>query len=81
MTPTKLPLPVPPLPPKKPLTVRQHQVLTTVTEYFRVNGEPCTATFVARRLRLDPKTVKQHMAALKNKGWTAEHSHAFAKAL
>ena len=52
-----------------PLTLRQQDVFTAISEYCRVTGEPCTANYLARRLGLHHSTVHEHLAALHRKGW------------
>lgn len=51
------------------LTVRQQKVLTLVTEFYEVTGEPCSASYVSRRLSLHHSTIQVHLSALYRKGW------------
>lgn len=63
-------------PPKvegKPLTIRQHQIYVAFTEYFKTNGEACTMSQVARRVRLNRTTVRQHLSAIRAKGWIGDN--------
>jgi hypothetical protein len=49
------------------LSTRQRDVLRTAVRFFALNGEPCTTSQVARRLRLGRTTVRQHIASLLQK--------------
>lgn len=55
--------------PHNQLTLRQQKVLALVTEFYRVTGEPCTASYVSRRLSLHHSTIQCHLSALYRKGW------------
>lgn len=51
------------------LTTQQRAVLTLIDQYERGAGEPCSANWLARRLKLHHETVRQHLFALYRKGW------------
>jgi DNA-binding transcriptional ArsR family regulator len=51
------------------LTTRQRAVVTLINQYEQRNGEPCSASWLARRLRLHHETVRQHLMVLYRKGW------------
>jgi DNA-binding MarR family transcriptional regulator len=53
----------------KPLTAKQRVVLAEIARYFHANGEPCTAAYLARRLRISKTSVGKHLEALHAKGW------------
>jgi hypothetical protein len=51
------------------LTGRQRLVLDTVAQYYRSTGDPCPASYVARRLAIHRTTALEHFLALHRKGW------------
>lgn len=51
------------------LTTRQRAVLTLIDQYEQGTGEPCPASWLARRLSIDRSTVMDHVRALYGKGW------------
>lgn len=51
------------------LTTRQESVLVLVSDYYRATGEPCSASYLARRLSIHHSTVRDHLIALHRKGW------------
>lgn len=51
------------------LSTRQRAVLDVISRYTRATGEPCTAGYIARQMRLHHKTVQEHIGALHRKGW------------
>lgn len=53
----------------KPLAARQREVLRLIQRYVEAFDEPPTLEFLARRLSLHRKTVRQHLEALYVKGW------------
>jgi transposase len=53
----------------RPLTTRQQDVLTAITRYNRVTGEPCPASYLARRFEVHHSTVQDCISALHQKGW------------
>lgn len=55
--------------PHNQLTLRQQKVLALVTDFYRVTGEPCSASYISRRLSLHHSTIQTHILALYRKGW------------
>lgn len=53
----------------EPLTDRQRAVLGEIARFYRDNGEPPSLRYLARRFRIDHKTVREHVEALHRKGW------------
>jgi DNA-binding IclR family transcriptional regulator len=51
------------------LTTRQRVIVMAIDDYTRVTGEPCPASYIARRLRLHHSSVQEHLLALHRKGW------------
>ena len=51
------------------LTCRQAQVLDAAAAYYAATGEPCSVSYLARRLALSRATVREHLEALARKGW------------
>lgn len=51
------------------LTDRQATIIATVDRYYRATGEPCPASYLARRLSLHHSTVQEHLVRLYRKGW------------
>jgi DNA-binding IclR family transcriptional regulator len=51
------------------LTTRQRAIVTVIDDYTRVTGEPCPASYLARRLRLHHSSIQEHLSALHRKGW------------
>lgn len=51
------------------LTDRQLVVLRTIAHYYEATGEPCSMSYVARRLGIHHETVRDHVQALARKGW------------
>ena len=52
-----------------PLTDRQREVLSEIVRYFDLISEPCPVPYLARRLEVDPSTVRQHVQYLHRKGF------------
>lgn len=51
-------------------TTKQREVLVVIEHYARLtDGEPCPASFVARRMHVHHSTVQEHFRALFRKGW------------
>jgi DNA-binding MarR family transcriptional regulator len=51
------------------LTTKQRAVLEAIDAYQRATGEPCSASLLARRLRVHHSTIQGHLSALYRKGW------------
>jgi LexA DNA binding domain-containing protein len=51
------------------LPTKQRVILELVIQYYRLTGEPCSASYLARRLRVHHSTVQQHLLVLHKKGW------------
>lgn len=51
------------------LTTKQRALLGLVVDYYRVTGEPCSASYLARRMGVHHSTIQQHLAVLHHKGW------------
>ncbi len=51
------------------LTQKQAEVLSEITRYHDATGEPCRASYLARRLDMSRECVRGHVAALARKGW------------
>lgn len=51
------------------LPTQQRVIVELVLQYHHVTGEPCSASHLARRLRLHHSTVQQHLRELYRKGW------------
>lgn len=61
-------------PPREPapahtLPTKQRVILEIVLQYYRLTGEPCSASAVARRMGLHHKTVQEHFLKLYRHGW------------
>lgn len=56
------------------LTTRQRHVLELIDRFEQATGEPCSASYLARRFALDTKTVRGHLSALHRKGWLRTES-------
>lgn len=50
------------------LTNKQRLALMIVSQYYARNGEPCSATYVARRLQLSRQNTHRHLQALARVG-------------
>jgi hypothetical protein len=48
---------------------RQRMVLDAIVRYHRVTGEPCPASYVARRLSVHHSSIQRHFEILHRKGW------------
>lgn len=57
------------VPPPNMLPSRQRVILEVIREYCAATGEGCSASYLARRLRVDHSTVREHLEALHRKGW------------
>lgn len=55
--------------PVESLTTKQRQLLELIDAYQQTTGEACSGHYLARRLSIDPTTVRGHLAALYRKGW------------
>lgn len=51
------------------LTTKQRAMLILIDQHERGTGEPCSASWLARRLLVDRTTIRQHLEALYRKGW------------
>ena len=56
-------------PPIHGLPTMQRRVVEIVDQYMRGTGEPCTSTYIARRLSLHHSTIQKHLSSLYRKGW------------
>lgn len=56
-------------PPLHTLPTKQRAIIETADAFERAAGEPCSASFLARRLRVHPSTIQEHLSALHRKGW------------
>jgi predicted ArsR family transcriptional regulator len=55
--------------PAHTLPTKQRIVLEIILQYYRVTGEPCSASRIARRMGLHHKTVQEHFRKLYEHGW------------
>jgi Mn-dependent DtxR family transcriptional regulator len=55
--------------PMHTLTSQQRRVVEAIEAYQRATGEACSASYLARRLRVHHSTVQNHFTALHRKGW------------
>jgi Mn-dependent DtxR family transcriptional regulator len=51
------------------LTTRQRAVVEAIESIEAATGEPCAARQLARRLRLDESTIREHLHRLYRQGW------------
>lgn len=51
------------------LTTQQRRIVEAIHAYHVATGEACTASYLARRLRVHHSTVQDHFIALHRKGW------------
>lgn len=51
------------------LSTQQRIVLLAISDYQRLTGEACSASYLGRRLRLHHSTIQDHLSALYRKGW------------
>lgn len=51
------------------LTTQQRRIVEAIQAYHAATGEPCTASYLARRLRVHHSTMQEHFTALHRKGW------------
>ncbi len=56
----------------KGLTKQQEKVLRAMAEHYYMLGEPCTVADLARSLRKSRTTIRQHIDALKKKGFNGK---------
>lgn len=54
---------------RAPLTPRQAEVLDHVSRYYALTGEPASASYVARRVRVSHVAIRRHFAILHAKGY------------
>jgi predicted ArsR family transcriptional regulator len=60
---------VAPATPAHTLPTKQRVILEIVIQYYRLTGEPCSASTIARRMSLHHKTVQEHFRKLHQHGW------------
>jgi predicted ArsR family transcriptional regulator len=53
----------------EPLTDAQRLVLSTIAQYYVATGEPCSLSYLARRLGRSRNAIRGHLEALHRKGW------------
>lgn len=51
------------------LTTKQRYVLMVIDQYERATGEPCSTSYIARRISVHHSTIQDHLCALHRKGW------------
>lgn len=51
------------------LTLKQRRLVEAIDEYCRCTGEPCSASYLARRVGVHPSTIREHILALYRLGW------------
>ena len=51
------------------LPAQQRIVLDIVIRYYRVTGEACPASHIARKIARHHSTIQEHLSALFAKGW------------
>lgn len=51
------------------LTLKQRRLVEAIDEHCRFTGEPCSASYLARRVGVDSSTIREHLAALYRRGW------------
>lgn len=59
----------PPESPLNTLTTRQRAVVEAIDAFEQATGEPCSASYLARRFSLHHTTVREHLTALYRRGW------------
>lgn len=65
--------------PRPPLTDKQRAVYALAIQYYLAVGEPCSTSWLARRLDLNRNTVRDHAAAIRRKGWATPDAPAFVR--
>lgn len=51
------------------LTTKQRLIVEAIDAYERATGEACPARLLARRMRIAPTTMQEHLEALHRRGW------------
>jgi DNA-binding MarR family transcriptional regulator len=51
------------------LSTKQRAIVEAIDRYEGATGEPCSASYLARRFSIDWTTVRGHLTALHRKGW------------
>ena len=64
-----------------PLTAKQQAVYLTVVQYYAATGEPCSLSYLVRRLKRDRKTILEHLDGIVRKGWVTASTPAFRRVL
>lgn len=54
---------------REPLTTKQRALYQAITTYVRVTGEPCSASYLARKFSMHHSTVRNHLEELHRKGY------------
>jgi len=53
----------------QPLADGQRRVLRAIQQFHDATGEAPTTAYIARRLQVDHKTIREHLRACHRKGW------------
>lgn len=54
------------------MTERQRAVYDVISRYYKAVGEPCPASIVSRRLKIQYTAARSHITALARKGWLVQ---------
>lgn len=55
--------------PLQTLTTKQRALVEAIDAFERLTGEPCSASYLARRMNVHHSTVQKHLFLLFRKGW------------
>lgn len=61
------------------LTAKQRAVYGLAVHYYAATGEPCSLSYLARRLNRHPKTIRARLLAIAHKGWIRADTPAFRR--
>jgi len=65
--------------PPSPLTAKQQAVFTTVVQYYAATGEPCSMSYLRRRLKRNRVAIRGHFYAIQSKGFATADTPAFRR--
>jgi DNA-binding CsgD family transcriptional regulator len=60
-----------------PLTDKQRRVFALAVRYHAIAEEPCSTSWLARRLHRHRATIRGHALAIVKKGWASRNTPAF----
>mgnify|MGYP001562305185 CR=1 FL=1 len=62
-----------------PLTEKQRLVYLAAAQYYAATGEPCSMSWLSRRLKKNRESIRECLRAIAKKGWAKPDTPAFRR--